>query len=86
LNPNKHSRSVIYDNGKDAGRTGILKVVPFRWQKSQYSQRNRWHAGDEIVSGLHSIYADIIRQPLPEHLKELVSSLIQNQSKGHKQL
>lgn len=54
---------------------GSFITVPFQWYAIDSSGTDQWHTGGSIASELRSLYADIIRQPLPENIGRLASSL-----------
>lgn len=59
---------------------------PFNWQGDEHGQPSSWCFRAGVIAELRSMYADIVCQPLPDHIGELVSSLIKQEDQKQRKL
>jgi len=60
--------------------------IPFNWQDDERNQSSNWCFRAGVIAELRSMYADIVCQPLPDHIGELVSSLIKQEDQKQRKL
>ena len=84
--PGKASEPLPVDKKPRLGEGRVLEAYPFQWQGDENGRSSSWCFKAGVIDELRLMYADIVRQPLPDHLGELVSSLIKQEDRHPRQL